>query len=69
MVVFLHHLVTLISSAARPPIMKAGAFCGPGSLHFINGLYEANRNRAPVILIDGRKVQVRPGPPAERPIT
>ena len=25
--------------------------CGPGSLHFINGLYEVNRNRAPVILI------------------
>src|SRR5580698_4628682 len=25
--------------------------CGPGSLHFINGLYDANRNRAPVILI------------------
>src|SRR6266700_7220886 len=25
--------------------------CGPGSLHFFNGLYEANRNRAPVILI------------------
>lgn len=25
--------------------------CGPGSLHFINGLYEGNRNRAPVILI------------------
>src|ERR1700761_1616612 len=25
--------------------------CGPGNLHFINGLYEANRNRAPVILI------------------
>src|SRR3954464_15960712 len=25
--------------------------CGPGSLHFINGLYEANRNSAPVILI------------------
>ena len=23
--------------------------CGPGSLHFINGLYEANRTRAPVI--------------------
>ena len=21
--------------------------CGPGSLHFMNGLYEANRNRAP----------------------
>ena len=25
--------------------------CGPGSLHFINGIFEANRNRAPVILI------------------
>src|SRR5271166_3714480 len=25
--------------------------CGPGSLHFINGLYEANRNHAPVIVI------------------
>ena len=25
--------------------------CGPGGLHFINGLYEANRNRAPVVLI------------------
>src|SRR5258708_10445189 len=25
--------------------------CGPGSLHFINGLYEASRNHAPVILI------------------
>ncbi|MGA7808491.1 thiamine pyrophosphate-dependent enzyme [Bradyrhizobium sp.] len=25
--------------------------CGPGSLHFINGVYECNRNRAPVILI------------------
>jgi pyruvate dehydrogenase (quinone) len=25
--------------------------CGPGSLHFINGIYEANRNRAPVVLI------------------
>jgi thiamine pyrophosphate-dependent acetolactate synthase large subunit-like protein len=22
--------------------------CGPGSLHFINGIFEANRNRAPV---------------------
>ena len=25
--------------------------CGPGSLHFINGVFEANRNRAPVVLI------------------
>lgn len=25
--------------------------CGPGSLHFINGIYEAQRNGAPVILI------------------
>ena len=25
--------------------------CGPGSLHFINGVYEAQRNRAPLVLI------------------
>jgi len=25
--------------------------CGPGSLHFINGLFECHRNRTPVILI------------------
>src|ERR1700720_3036192 len=25
--------------------------CGPGSLHLINGVYQAHRNRAPVILI------------------
>ena len=31
--------------------------CGPGSLHFINGLYEANRKRAPVILIASQVVR------------
>src|SRR5271154_5123925 len=31
--------------------------CGPGGLHFINGLYEANRNRAPVILIASQVVR------------
>jgi pyruvate dehydrogenase (quinone) len=31
--------------------------CGPGSLHFINGLYEANRNRAPVILFASQVVR------------
>src|ERR1700735_5738342 len=31
--------------------------CGPGSLHFINGLYEANRNAAPVILIASQVVR------------
>src|ERR1700750_3117223 len=25
--------------------------CGPGSLHFINGLFESHRNRAPVVLV------------------
>jgi pyruvate dehydrogenase (quinone) len=25
--------------------------CGPGSLHFINGIFESHRNRAPVLLI------------------
>jgi pyruvate dehydrogenase (quinone) len=31
--------------------------CGPGGLHFINGLYEANRNRAPVTLIASQVVR------------
>jgi pyruvate dehydrogenase (quinone) len=31
--------------------------CGPGSLHFINGLYQANRNPAPVILIASQIVR------------
>ena len=31
--------------------------CGPSSLYFINGLYEANRNRAPVILIASQIVR------------
>lgn len=31
--------------------------CGPGSLHFINGLYESHRNRAPVVLIASQIVQ------------
>ncbi|HEY2254258.1 MAG TPA: thiamine pyrophosphate-dependent enzyme, partial [Variovorax sp.] len=30
--------------------------CGPGSLHFINGIFEANRNRAPVLLIASQVV-------------
>src|ERR1700710_1051575 len=25
--------------------------CGPGSLHFINGIFESHRTRAPVVLI------------------
>jgi pyruvate dehydrogenase (quinone) len=25
--------------------------CGPGNLHLINGLYDAHRNRAPVLAI------------------
>ncbi|GGF85649.1 pyruvate dehydrogenase [Azorhizobium oxalatiphilum] len=31
--------------------------CGPGSLHFINGLYESHRNRAPVVLIASQIVR------------
>ncbi|MGH6978755.1 MAG: thiamine pyrophosphate-binding protein, partial [Brevundimonas sp.] len=31
--------------------------CGPGSLHFINGLYESHRNRAPVVLIASQLVR------------
>ena len=38
----------LFVAACKP---RFAGSCGPGSPHFINGLYEANRNRAPVILI------------------
>jgi len=31
--------------------------CGPGSLHFINGVFESNRNRAPVVLIASQIVR------------
>ncbi|HEX4184058.1 MAG TPA: thiamine pyrophosphate-dependent enzyme, partial [Caulobacteraceae bacterium] len=31
--------------------------CGPGSLHFINGVYESHRNRAPVVLIASQIVR------------
>jgi pyruvate dehydrogenase (quinone) len=31
--------------------------CGPGSLHFINGLYDAHRSRCPVVLIASQIVQ------------
>ena len=30
--------------------------CGPGSLHFINGVFENNRNRAPMVLIASQVV-------------
>ncbi|MCO6523708.1 MAG: ubiquinone-dependent pyruvate dehydrogenase [Candidatus Schmidhempelia sp.] len=35
--------------------------CGPGSLHFINGIYEAQRNNAPVILIASQLASNRLG--------
>ena len=31
--------------------------CGPGSLHFINGLYDAHRSRCPVVLIASQIVR------------
>ena len=31
--------------------------CGPGGLHFINGLFDAHRNRAPVVLIASQIVR------------
>ena len=31
--------------------------CGPGGLHFINGLFESHRNRAPVVLIASQVVR------------
>lgn len=35
--------------------------CGPGSLHFINGLFEAHRNGAPVVLIASQIVTAQQG--------
>jgi pyruvate dehydrogenase (quinone) len=35
--------------------------CGPGNLHFINGLYESHRNRAPVVLIASQIAQAELG--------
>lgn len=32
-------------------ITACAGSCGPGSLHFINGIYEAQRNGAPVVLL------------------
>lgn len=32
-------------------LVACAGSCGPGSLHFINGIYDAHRNRAPVLLI------------------
>jgi hypothetical protein len=43
-VAFLHHLAALISSAARPPIMKAGALVGP---EVIDGMTDASATPRP----------------------
>jgi pyruvate dehydrogenase (quinone) len=32
-------------------LVACAGSCGPGSLHFVNALFEANRNRAPVVVI------------------
>src|SRR5258708_1671053 len=50
-----HEEAGAFAAAAEAQLMgrltACAGTCGPGSLHFINGLYEANRNRAPVVLI------------------
>jgi pyruvate dehydrogenase (quinone) len=38
-------------------IAACAGSCGPGSLHFINGLFESHRNRAPVVLIASQIVR------------
>lgn len=38
-------------------LVACAGSCGPGSLHFINGLYDAHRNRAPVVLIASQLVR------------
>jgi pyruvate dehydrogenase (quinone) len=39
------------SSQLTGRLTACAGSCGPGNFHFINGLYEVNRNCAPVILI------------------
>ncbi len=50
-----HEEAGAFAASAEAPITgrltACAGTCGPGSLHFINGLYEANRNRARVIVI------------------
>lgn len=38
-------------SYASGELSVCAGTCGPGSLHFINGIYESHRNGAPVVLI------------------
>jgi pyruvate dehydrogenase (quinone) len=50
-----HEEAGAFAAAAEASLTKqltacAGS-CGPGSLHFINGLYEANRNGAPLVVV------------------
>jgi pyruvate dehydrogenase (quinone) len=38
-------------AALTGELAVAAASCGPGNLHFINGLFDANRSRVPVLAI------------------
>ena len=38
-------------------LVACAGSCGPGSLHFINGIYDAHRNRAPVLLIASQLIR------------
>lgn len=42
-------------------ITACAGSCGPGSLHFINGIYEAHRNKVPVILLASQLVTAQQG--------
>lgn len=38
-------------------LVACAGSCGPGSLHFINGIYDAHRNRAPLVLIASQLIR------------
>jgi pyruvate dehydrogenase (quinone) len=38
-------------------LVACAGSCGPGSLHFINGIYDAHRNRAPIVLIASQLIR------------
>jgi pyruvate dehydrogenase (quinone) len=50
-------------------LTACAASCGPGTLHFINGLYEANRNRAPITLVATQIVTLKIATREERHAT
>jgi hypothetical protein len=61
-------------AALTGQLAVCAASCGPGNLHLINGLYDANRSRVPVLAIaahipaGGNRHGLLPGDPPAEPV-